>query len=256
MASEAMRLNAADLMTNPTPRVPIALCLDASGSMGEIVANEGRDLGYSYQEDGQTYRAVAGGVSKMDELNAGVRQLFDALLADPVAAVSAEVAIVSFADHAQLLLDFQALDRVGTPPPLTADGNTDLGGGVELALRVLDARKAEYKSAGVDYFQPWLVLMTDGAPTTATHPAQAQRVTALEAAKKLTVFNIGIGDGADTTVLGLFSGKHPPYRLVGMNFREFFQFLSRSVAQVSQSRPGEKLQLDTNGIERFLTIDT
>ena len=47
---------------------------------------------------------------------------------------------------------------------LTANGNTPMGEGVRLALDLLDKRKQEYKDKGVDYYQPWLVLMSDGQP--------------------------------------------------------------------------------------------
>ncbi len=40
-----------------------------------------------------------------------------------------------------------------------------MGAGVEQALNILEKRKAEYSSKGVDYYQPWMVLMTDGYPT-------------------------------------------------------------------------------------------
>ena len=44
--------------------------------MAEIVCDAGQDLGYNIQSDGnETYRAVSGGVSKIDELNAGFDDL-------------------------------------------------------------------------------------------------------------------------------------------------------------------------------------
>jgi uncharacterized protein YegL len=38
-----------------------------------------------------------------------------------------------------------------------------------------------------------------------------------------------------------FSKKKSPLRLQGLNFRLFFEWLSKSVVRVSQSRPGEKV---------------
>ena len=37
-----------------------------------------------------------------------------------------------------------------------------MGEGVDLALNLLEQRKAAYKATGVDYYQPILVLMSDG----------------------------------------------------------------------------------------------
>jgi len=225
--NDNMLVRTEDLLHNPTNRVPIALCLDVSGSMSGDPINE---------------------------LNGGVRLFFDALRADPIANASAEIALVAFNDQSQLIVDFQGLDRLGQPPTLTADGSTDLGGGVNMALDCLDTRKREYQSAGIDYFQPWLVLMTDGAPTTATHQQAAPRVCQLEGQGKLVVFPIGIGGGADMAVLAQFSKKKSPLRLQGLNFRQFFEWLSRSVVRVSQSRPGEKVQLHTEGIKGWAEL--
>ena len=67
MSRDLMIIRTEDLLLNPTNRVPIALCLDASGSMS-----------------GQN----------IQELNEGVRLFFEALQADPIARASAEVAII------------------------------------------------------------------------------------------------------------------------------------------------------------------
>ena len=129
-----------------------------------------------------------------------------------------------------------------------------IGGGVSLALDRLETRKLEYQKAGVDYFQPWLVLMTDGQPTTSEHNQAGLRACKLEAEGKLVVFPIGIGYGADITTLAMFSKKRSPLRLSGLNFRKFFEWLSKSVVRVSQSRPGEKVRLDLDGIKGWADL--
>lgn len=227
MINNDMRIRTEDLLHNPTNRVPIVLCLDVSGSMAGAPINE---------------------------LNNGVKLFFDVLHADTIATASAEIAIVSFNDQPNLVLDFQGLARINQPPMLTPSGSTDLGGGIDLALSLLDARKREYQNTGVDYFQPWLILMTDGAPTTTTHQQMSTRVCQLEGEGRLVVFPIGIGIGADMVVLGLFSRKRQPLRLQGLNFKQFFEWLSKSVVRVSQSRPGEKIQLDMEGIKGWAEI--
>ncbi|MCI0640323.1 MAG: VWA domain-containing protein [Gemmataceae bacterium] len=230
MARELMLVRTEDLLLNPTNRVPIALCLDASGSM-------------------------AG--APMDELNQGVRVFFDALQADPIAKASAEVALVTFADRAETAVDFQGLERISQPPVMTSTGGlTSLGEGVNLALDLLETRKDEYQNAGVDYFQPWLVLMTDAQPTDISNAQQAgQRACDMEGQGKLVVINIGIGTSADMNTLAMFSKKHKPFSLQGLKFRECFQWLSKSVIRVSQSRPGEKMDWDYKGIKGWGTLD-
>ena len=214
-----------DLVNNPTARVPVCLCLDISGSM-----------------DGDP----------IDELNKGVRLFYDAINEDEVAAYSAEISIVTFGGtKAECLADFASLQLQPQPPVLSAYGMTPMGEAVNLGLDLLEKRKDEYKDAGVDYFQPWLVLMTDGQPNgdNREFSRAVNRTVELVNAKKLTVFPIGIGREADMNALAKFSPKRPPLRLQGMKFKEFFQWLSKSVSKTSQSIPGESIKLDVEGIQ-------
>ena len=213
-----------DLVNNPTARVPVCLCLDTSGSMGGV---------------------------PFDELNEGVRLFYEAIREDETALYSAEVSIVTFGGNAKCIVDFASLEVQPNAPTLTADGMTPMGEAVNMGLDLLEQRKDEYKDRGVDYYQPWLVLMTDGAPNgdSAELSRAINRTVDLVNQKKLTVFPIGIGSDADMDVLAQFSPKRPPLKLQGLKFREFFAWLSKSVSKTSQSTPGESVKLDVEGIK-------
>lgn len=213
-----------DLVNNPTARVPVCLCLDTSGSMGGV---------------------------PIDELNEGVRLFYEAIREDETALYSAEVSIVTFGGNAKCIVDFASLEVQPNAPTLTADGMTPMGEAVNMGLDLLEQRKDEYKDRGVDYYQPWLVLMTDGAPNgdSAELSRAINRTVDLVNQKKLTVFPIGIGSDADMGVLAQFSPKRPPLKLQGLKFREFFAWLSKSVSKTSQSTPGESVKLDVEGIK-------
>ena len=121
-----------------------------------------------------------------------------------------------------------------------------MGEAVNTCLDLLEARKKEYQDKGVDYYQPWLVLMTDGKPYGDKDPhavANAQqRTSQMVNDRKLVVFPIGIGAEADMNELDKFSPKNSPLKLNGLDFCQFFQWLSASVSRTSQSL-GEKVQL-------------
>ena len=219
---EQFILRQEDLVDNPTARVPICLVLDVSGSMSGTPINE---------------------------LNSGVRLFFDAIKADEVAQYAAEICIVTFGSTVEKMLDFMSVERQ-TVPTLVTSGSTPMGEGVTMGLDLLEARKEDYKRAGVDYYQPWMVVMTDGEPTDDISSA-ANRISALVASKKLTVFPIAIGDSANLATLAKLSPTRPPLRLQGLNFKEFFTWLSRSVSRVSQSMPGESVELDVAGIQAW-----
>lgn len=194
-----------DLIENPSPRCPLALVLDTSGSMsGEPI----------------------------DELNAGVGLLLEELKRDDLARWSVELAAYAAGGSAQRIFDFTVVEEIAGTVPLHASGSTPLGAAVGMALDDLEQRKARYRAVGTPYYQPWLVIISDGAPTDSWQMA-AQRAHGLSQSKKLVSLPIGVA-GADMGTLGAFSAK-PAVNLQGLKFREFFMWLSASMARVSAS---------------------
>ena len=206
-----------DLIENPTPRIPIVLCLDTSGSMW------GKPI---------------------EELSRGVNLFYRSIFDDEIARYSAEICIVTFGKGGiQRAADFGPVEKQ-RKLSFSAGGDTPMGQAVSDALDILEDRKREYKDRGVDYHQPWLVLMTDGIPTDNIDES-VKRVGKLVDRKRLTVFPIGIGDKADKGALARLSPKMCPLRLKGLEFRKFFEWLSASVQRVSASTPGQETKLDT-----------
>lgn len=248
-------LRVEDLVNNPTPRVPICLCLDTSGSMGAVVGDY-VETGETVFEDGKEWIVVTGGTSRIDELRKGVEQFYEAIREDEMAVYSAEICVVTFNNKASCIIDFANIDRQDEIPQLMAQGDTAMGEGINLALDYLDRRKQEYQDKGVDYYQPWLVLMTDGEPNGNPNELERaiKRTNDLVNGKKLTVFPIGIGDEADMNVLNRISPKRPALKLQGLRFKEFFAWLSQSVSKVSQSIPGESIKLDVEGIKGWAEL--
>jgi uncharacterized protein YegL len=181
------------------------------------------------------------------ELNEGVKLFFDSVMDDEIARYSAEVCIITFGTSAKIELDFAGIEKQQRPT-IFANGTTPMGEAVELAIELLEKRKSEYSDVGVDYYQPWMVLMTDGKPTDSIDNAVRRTVDLIER-QRLTIFPIGIGDYADMDMLSKFSPKRKPLRLKGLNFKNFFEWLSKSVSKVSHSTPGEIIELDIDGIK-------
>lgn len=205
------------LVDNTEQRTPLVLVLDCSGSMG-----------------GQP----------INQLNEGLQLLEAELKDDVIAAKRVRVLVVSYGglDEATVMADWQdAMDF--TAPNLTANGTTPMGHAVDLALTEIESEKMRFRQAGVAYTRPWLFLMSDGLPTD-TFQAAAQRCRSDEAANKVAVFPIAVGD-ADIEVLGQFSsnGVRGVKQMQGLQFRELFQWLSASMRVVSHSTPGGHAQL-------------
>jgi len=228
-----------DFAENPEPRVACLLLLDVSGSMSEIISNPGKDLGYDIQSDGQTYRAVSGGVTKIDELNAGLATYKEELAADSLASKRVEVAVVTFGSVVQTVCDFTTADGF-QPPVLAASGSTSMGEAIRQGVEMIRRRKDLYRANGISYFRPWIFLITDGGPTDEWKSA-AELVKQGEISKAFSFYAVGV-EGANMDVLKQISVK-APLSLKGVQFRKLFLWLSGSQSLVSRSSPGDKVPL-------------
>lgn len=194
-----------DLIDNPSPRCACMVILDTSGSM-----------------DGDAIR----------ELNSGIGHFIASVQQDEVAAYSVEIAVITAGAKITEILPFTTANNIDGITEFSAYGCTPLGQATELALKRLEQRKKEYKRSGIAYYQPWLVIISDGAPTD-SYSAAAQQAKALSEQRKLVVLPIGV-DGADLNILGQFSSRGAK-KLQGLKFNEFFEWLSASMSQVSAS---------------------
>lgn len=243
--SEYLKIRIEDLETNPTPRLAICLCLDVSGSMLLVESGNVVRTGKTITIDGITGILVNGGKTRLDELQEGIDSFYDEIGKDEIAQFSAEICVVTFGDTATCLLDFANIYSQEVPD-LRAAGRTSMGEGVNMALDLLERRKQEFKNAGVDYYQPWLVLMTDGEPNgdSAELKRAMARTSQMIADKKLTLFPMGIGKDANLSILAQFTPKRNSIRLKEAKFKDFFEWLSSSVETISQLTPGEKVMLN------------
>ncbi|BAY38208.1 von Willebrand factor type A [Nostoc sp. NIES-2111] len=198
-----------EFVFNPEPRCPVILLLDSSGSM-----------------DGQA----------IQELNKGIFTFKECVKEDGLASLRVEVAIISFGGSVSLVQSFVTIDQF-MPPLLEASGATPMGEAIEYGLDLLEERKEIYRDSGIQYYRPWVWLITDGAPTD-NWKDTAQRVRNADINRKICFFAVGV-KGADMNILNqIATPERPPLLLNGLDFKNMFVWLSQSIRQVSNSKPG------------------
>ena len=199
-----------EFVENPENRCPVILLVDTSGSM-------------------------AGG--PIEALNEGLKTFRETVLEDEQASLRVDVAIVGFGP-VELVQDFVTIDQLN-PPHLVANGLTPMGEAISFALDLLESRKVTYRANGIQYYRPWVFLITDGAPNPGS-PWQraAQRVQMAEQQRKLSFFAVGV-QGADMNTLSQVAPPmRPPLMLNGLDFKSMFLWLSDSMVRVSSSTVG------------------
>jgi uncharacterized protein YegL len=196
---------------NPEPRCPCILLLDISGSMAGL---------------------------KIQQLNEGINVYKEELLTDSLASKRVETAVITFGP-VKLESTFHTAPNLYLPN-FQASGDTPMGSAIKLALEILTQRKAEYRSNGIQFYRPWIFLITDGAPTDRWEDA-ATLVKEGESSKSFAFFSVGVED-ANLEILKQISTREP-LKLQGLKFRELFMWLSNSMKSVSRSVMGSNVKL-------------
>lgn len=246
-------LDQAEFADNPEPRCPVILVLDTSGSMNG---------------------------APIQELNEGLRGFSSALKSDRLASLRVEVAVVTFGGSVRALdvrgvemgtgkdiisynplslmkrssakeVPFDARQAFVTvdhfqPPVLEAGGGTPMGEAIQRSLALLRERKEIYKQNGLDYFRPWMFVITDGQPTDRGWEAAAEQVKQEETRRGVIFYGVGV-EKANMQVLSKFSAARQPLKLKGLAFGDLFMWLSKSLSVIAHSRPGEQAPLPPVG---------
>ena len=211
----------AEFADNPEARCSIVLILDVSGSMR-----------------GQ----------KIETLNRALGKFRDIIREDSVTALRADVAVIEFDHEARVVQDFtNGMDF--EPPVLTVKGGTNYSKAVNLALDIAEARKQSYRDGGIAYYRSLAYFLTDGYPEHDEDAALAEaadRLAEAETGRAIAFFAFGISSPdipADMSALNKLAPR-PAIELTSMEQLDgSIQWLSRSVAAVSQSQPGDNIRL-------------
>jgi uncharacterized protein YegL len=223
-----------DERTDPTPRLPVSLCLDVSSSMRGV---------------------------PIKAMNAGLKALYAALAGDPRTKAAAQIGLTAFAREARPVGDFETLGAAPSPPDLKvllggpdAGGlapGTNLGLGVKVAVDRLVSRVKCNRDQGLSAYRPFLVIISDGMPTVGRIEEVAKEVRGLEQRRRLAVMPLGAGPNADLDALSQFAAARHAVCLEGYRFDLFFHFLYESIVAVSTSRPGDRVRLDAETLRHL-----
>ena len=130
-------INASDFGSSTKRRLPICFCLDTSGSM----------MG-----------------NPIKQLNQGLSNFIASIKANDDTKSATDIAIITFGSSVDIVMPFGKISEDGLPEIKASTTMTPIGEGILTALELLNARKEGYKEQGIKYYQPWLVVITDGAP--------------------------------------------------------------------------------------------
>ena len=107
-----------------------------------------------------------------------------------------------------------------------------------------EGRKVWYKDTGQNYYRPYVILITDGAPDSDQDvTGLAQEIRQKVSGKHFNFWAFGV-EGAEMSMLESISDPSaPPLMIANCDFAGFFQWLSNSMEKIVKSRPGDNIDL-------------
>ena len=237
MENRYIRRNAEEIKVSHSRVTPVCIVVDTSFSM-------------------KRFRDPVTGKTRMERLNEGIQQFIREIKDNEILSDSVEIAIVTFNKVADTALPFSKIEQIGDIRIEAGETAGDTPKGVGLALDLLEKEKLRLESVGAKYYQPWIVIMSDGRATasydkeTKTKDTDGlklrlaiaqERTRTLESQDKLTVIPVLISESNDGEYhngikeMRGFSSANRCKEIGGdtskNSFKEFFRILSRSVSK-------------------------
>lgn len=170
------------------PHVSLAVVVDTSGSMREVVTEPTEQSDELTVQDGQQYRVVYGAKTKVDVMVEALHGLVGSKLLGEFD----RMALVKFDDHAEVLVPFhhayKAMLTEKIPYLLQYSGGTQMGAGMQQATQLLNKVSGSRR----------MLLVTDGQ---AFDAEQVRAQTQALAKAQIPVTVVGVGKDVNTDLL-------------------------------------------------------
>ncbi len=240
-----------DLIYNTAKRIPICICVDNG-------AKSSAEPGSRFSESN---------VSQiLKNVEDGIKLMYREMKKSDMVKESAEVAVVSFNKDVTLHQGFTStadFSRVEIPVQPQYDETTNIGAGILCGLDMFQKRKLLYGSHGVDYYMPWLVLITSekdmGKELKQNVEVARKQTLLLEKQNKLTIITVYVdsNDAMDVDPKTVKVGKkqksfhvelskNNEFQIVTKNkLVEFFEWLGKSI---NTKAFDNEIRLDFSGL--------
>lgn len=197
---------------------------------------------------------------KITALTEGLTVFKEDVAKDELASKRVDLAVMTFGEGVSITHDFSSIEDF-EPPILSASGYTPMGEAIHKAIDLIEQRKQQYKDKGIDYYRPWIFMITDGDPTD-MQPGDhkwnevVRKVHEGEAAKKFMFFAVAVEPANTALLKQIAPPNREPVMLKQGRFKELFNWLSKSQSKVSSSKVGEQVALENPVAAGWASVST
>jgi uncharacterized protein YegL len=229
-------------------RFPVILVLDSSGSMAGSRINE-INSGLSY------LRLALQGYSNGQTLVNEVVETSNLPLS------KLDLAVIQFDSNVNIIQPFSKIENFH-PPTLVAQGTTSMGKAIMKAIELTKTQKQLYQSLDIDWYRPWIFLVTDGEPTDMQQGdglwnQVTNSIQNGEDNRDFMFFSVGVGQTNFQFLKSISPQNRPPLKMKEGSMDHMFKWLGQSFQQVTSTPPNTKVNLeDPTGPNGWASIIT
>ena len=190
-------------------------------------------LDTSYSMDGEPIR----------KLQKSINRFKKDICKNPQAADIVDICIMGFNGNPYMIQEWRPIGDM-SPVELSAEGGTNITAAIEGAIDKMRERTCVYENEGIDLRVPWIIMLSDGYGGDVTDIATTIKQRTSE--NKVKFWMLGVPGYDKETAAKLTEGKRI-FELTddaGFDFRDFFNFMSESIKNISTSTPGAKVHID------------
>ena len=177
------------------------------------------------------------------ELNRGLKTFEASLLEDPSALAKVELAIVTFGTEVRVIREFMPVNSRPIPE-IKAGGRTAMIQALETSINLINLQKQWYKESGLQYYRPYIILMTDGSPWPEKNIESIKsKINDGVENNNFHFWAFGTGNANMKILREIAHPEFPPLKLKDMQFVEFFRWLGPSISLIAKSRPGDVVDI-------------
>lgn len=195
---------------------------------------------------------------QIDELNAGLASLLDAMAMQSVAAAKIRLSVVGFSDDAVCHLPVSDLREVERMPRLAVRGSTSYVAAFEYLRRTIPTDIATLRSAGYAVHRPAVFFLSDGLPNDGDQwEASLARLTGPDFPQRPNIVAFGIGTADPKVIVAIASKPDFAFQAAagsdtGLAIAKFSEALTHSIVTSGQSLASGQAELQGTRPEGFV----
>ncbi len=197
------------------------------------------------------------------DLNAGLKELLDAMHLETMAAAKVRLTIIGFSNDARCYLELADMREITSMPELTSSGATSYAAAFNELYNRIDSDVDRLKGQGYSVHRPAVFFLTDGAPTDPEHEWRNSLSQLKDPSfkRRPNIMAFGIGNAQPEIIIQVASQTDFAYvaagsHTVGQAISDFCTVLVQSIVSSGNAAASGQAQLQVERPQGFvLAID-